>query len=255
MRGNRDSPRKLPRIWPGGFTSVKPAGPPHRMIWTVPRIWPGEPCFLLAGGASLRGFDAEQLRGKGRVITINDSWRLAPWADIFYFCDGSWWAEQSKLNRVAINQPLCFYDLLGDDRWVTCSLSKALRFDQHPTVRHLQITGEDGLETNPSGLRHGSSAGYQAINLAYHFGVKRIVLLGYDMKPDAQGRTHWHDEPRPKHMAQIMGSAMLPWFKTLVEPLRMAGVEVVNCSEQSALKCWPIRALDSIIVEKTADFQ
>ena len=54
--------------------------------WSIPPEWTGETAFLLGGGPSLKGFNAECLRGR-RVIAINNSWELAPWADVLYFCD------------------------------------------------------------------------------------------------------------------------------------------------------------------------
>jgi hypothetical protein len=30
-------------------------------------------------------------KGRAKVIAINNSWRLAPWADALYGCDYTWW--------------------------------------------------------------------------------------------------------------------------------------------------------------------
>ena len=68
--------------------------------------------------------------------------------------------------------------------------------DDYPAIRMIENTGSDGLEPRPTGVRTGGSDGYQAINLAFHFGVKRIVLLGYDMKFGADGQVHWRLEER-----------------------------------------------------------
>jgi hypothetical protein len=42
-------------------------------------------------------------------------------------------------------------------------------------------------------IHYGGNSGFQAINLAVLMGARRIVLTGYDMKPGADGRKHWHD--------------------------------------------------------------
>ncbi len=202
-------------------------------MWSVPPEWTGETAFLIGGGPSLRGFDASILRGR-RVIAINNSWELAPWADVLYFCDYKWWEwHGDKVTE-------------GFEGRYIVTPSQILK---DPRGRLVTLTGGTGLETDPGGLRHGSNGGYQAINLAYHFGAKRIVLLGYDMTADK--RTHFHDgHPTTKMDAyrRTLEFSMLPKFPTIVEPLKKAGVEVINATPGSALKCWPYRPLEEILV-------
>jgi hypothetical protein len=216
------------------------------MLWSVPKSWPDETCFILAGGPSLRGFDADVLRGHGRVITINDSWRLAPWASVFYFCDEHWWQYQMAKNLRSIStvpaSPVCFHEMIYRGFWVTSSPA----FQGHPQVHYLRLTGQLGLETAPLGLRHGSNSTYQAMNLAVHYDVRRIVLLGVDMRA-INGRTHWHDEIRPDGFESVIRDSMLPCFDSLVEPLAKIGVEVINATPESGLKCWPFQSLESLL--------
>ena len=63
------------------------------MTWTAPRLWPGETLACLGVGPSLTAAQVAALRGKTRSIAINDAWRLAPWADVLYACDGRWWRK------------------------------------------------------------------------------------------------------------------------------------------------------------------
>jgi len=223
------------------------------MNWQVPKTWEGETAFIIAGGPSLRTmvidkqgakkpelFDASILRKRGRVITINDAWALAPWADVNYFYDSSWWRMQIDKNPGAWDRKTgmvyrTFHDQIYKGFWVSGSQD----FATHPQVHALRLTGQTGLETKSDGLKHGSNSGYQCINLAYLFGAKRIVLLGYDMQPATNGRTHWHSEPRQSNFAQVLKLSMLPHFETLVQPLKEAGVEVLNANPNSALQCWP----------------
>lgn len=198
--------------------------------WTVPREWPGETVFILGGGPSLRGFDTEILRGR-RVITINNSYLLAPWANVLYYCDRSWWrAHQADALRV----------FKGKYR-------VSLGTSEDGTLR-LRSTGANGLERDPAALKHGSNSGYQAIGLAYHFGATRIVLLGYDMHVDGQ-QTHWH-AGHPNWTPEAQQKALknfLPRFAHLVEPLKASGVDVINATPGSALKCWPYRSIKEIL--------
>ncbi len=204
-------------------------------MWMATPDWYGETAFILGCGPSLRREDVEKLRFR-RVIAINDSYLLAPWADILYFCDARWW----RSNRFQIN------DLFRGHQIVT--MDNAI-----PGVRTLRCTGESGLEVDPAALRHGCNSGYQAINLAYHLGVSKIALLGYDMRVHANGKTHWQHRPGPSQegFQAVLQRDMLPKFDTLVEPLLHAGVHVVNCTPDSALKLWPFVPLTKVLKEES----
>lgn len=215
------------------------------MIWSVPKSWLSETAVIVAGGPSLRDMDLTPLeraciRAQCRVITINDSWRLCPWADVNYFCDKRWYDSQERNNPRSLDGRFCFAEQLVRGFWI-CGDVKG-DFVRHPIVHSLRFTGQRGLEADPSGLRHGNNSGYACINLAAHYGCKRIVLLGYDMRvlPNA---THWHREPRPGDFARVVTDCMLPHFGTLVEPLKGLGIEVVNSTPGSALTCWPYQLL------------
>lgn len=94
-----------------------------------------------------------------------------------------------------------------------------------------------GLCTEPHTINHGLNSGYQAINLAYHTGAKRIILLGYDMQHTG-GKSHWHGD-HPKSLSNAQG--IHNWrhrFIALAGDLKRMGVQVYNCSTDTALKCF-----------------
>ncbi len=192
--------------------------------------------------------DLSPLRGL-RVITINDSWIYYPKADVFYFCDPRWWTEQYGANCRSVDGTVTFRELLASGFWVrgTCD-----EVSCDPRLHELAFTGQVGLERKPDGLRHGSNSGYQAIGLARHFGAKRIVLLGYDMRV-VNGRTHGHNGSRNPAavFAQTLKHSMLPFFPLLVKPLREEGIEVVNATPGSALRCWPLTSLEEAVRGET----
>lgn len=197
------------------------------MSWMVAPEWAGETAYLLAGGPSMRNVPVHRLRNRC-VIAINDSFELAPWADYLYFCDKRWWDTRRYKVR---NQ-------FAGRKLVT--MTNAIE-----GVFTLACTGLEGLETDPCAIRHGNNSGYQAINLAYHLGAKRIVLLGYDMCLGRNGETHWNYGMRPEGARDngydnVLRYTMLPHFKTLAAPLEAAGVKVFNACPGSALQVWPI---------------
>lgn len=103
-----------------------------------------------------------------------------------------------------------------------------------------------GLNTTRGEINHGMNSGYQAINLAYHFGVSRILLIGYDMQRTG-GQAHWHGD-HPKGLTNAEG--LNKWaarFPKLAEDLAKEGVEVINCSRETALRCFSRARLEDVI--------
>jgi hypothetical protein len=188
----------------------------------VPRLWPDETVVVIASGPSLTQTDVDACRGH-RVIAVKDAVRLAPWADALYFAGvgvGSWWKTYAELIR----------GFAG------------LKFTLEPKAEALapvlRNTGMLGIETDPTGLRHGRNSGYQSIGLAVHFGARRIVLLGFDMQRDATRRSHFFGE----HAYDTVPSQYEMFtrcFESMIAPLAALGVEVLNATRQTALRCFP----------------
>lgn len=201
----------------------------------VEREWAGETAVIVAGGPSLTREDVDFVRGRARVIAINNAYQLAPWADVFYACDARWWREHYKAvaklpgRKFSLNVP---GTRKPDD--VIC----------------LRKTGRHGLETECSGLRHGHNSGYQCIGLARHLGVARIVLLGYDMRLGTGGRAHWHGA----HPWPLVPSfnTWIGMYRTLVAPLQAEGIEVLNCTRTTNLDAFPLADLRDVLASREA---
>lgn len=189
---------------------------------------------LIGGGPSLILEDVEAVRARTRVLAINDAYRLAPWADVLYAADEKWWSWHQGVP--SFSGPKYAIESSRPVTW--------------PDVRVLRNTGPLGLETDPSGLRAGHNSGYQAINLAVHFGALRILLLGYDLAPAADGRTHWFGDHPDRRVSPY--PEMRAAFDTLVEPLAALGIEVVNCSRRTALHAFPCAPLEQMLEERAA---
>lgn len=98
-------------------------------------------------------------------------------------------------------------------------------------------------------FRHGLNSGYGAISLAAHLGAERIIMLGYDCQHTG-GMAHWHgDHPSSLGNAGSVGE----WpaqFKRLSQRLRK--IEVINCSRETALHCFPRMDLESALCKSSA---
>lgn len=195
------------------------------MGWTVPRVWVGDTVVCLASGPSLTPADVDFVRGKARVIAVNNNYQLAPWADVLYAHDRRWWQWHHGAPT--------FHGLkIGIQR-----------VPRYADLHYLKLGPPTGLSRDPGIVHHGRNSGYQAINVAVHFGVARIVLLGYDMHR-TWDRAHWHrDHPIP---TPDLYRGFRRNYETLVEPLRAAGVEVINATRDTALTCFPRAPLETL---------
>lgn len=204
----------------------------------IASAWEGQTVVCLASGPSLCAEDVEAVKGRARVIAVNDAGRLAPWADVLYSSDPQWWKRYYKATPFVFDGP----------KYAIEKRPKSHRQDYPwPDLEVLRNTGTDGLELDPSGLKTYQNSGGAAINLSVHFGAKRIVLLGYDMALGTNGRKHFCDGPGP--------SSPYGEFRkrigTMVGPLRQVGVTVINASRRTALGCFPRATLAEALAAET----
>lgn len=178
--------------------------------------WSAWPVVIVASGSSAAAADLDQLRGRARVIVVNNSWRLATWADLLYACDGKWWIENQGCQAF---------------KGIKVSQDKAVDFAD---VRLVAVANHlHQIVLAPRGLLgSGRNSGFQALNLAVQTGTRRIALVGYDMTGE-----HWHG----RHAAPLgnpsdnLKESWREIFDRVAPDLAAAGVAVVNCSPVSAI--------------------
>lgn len=190
---------------------------------SVPKLWPvNSVCVCLGGGPSLTAEDAEYCRGKSYTVAVNDSHKLAAWADVLYACDAKYWDHYE-----------------GVPSFTGLKFTLEARAERWPGVQALKRAGPHGLELDPAeGIAVGTNSGFQALGIAVQLGATHIILLGYDMMVGPHGRTHWFGKhPRPLE-CRADYNLFIASFATAVVPLREAGIRVTNCSRQTALDCF-----------------
>lgn len=217
-------------------------------LWGRPRKKAGTPACKRAGptfvciasGPSLTQADVDRVKGKAKVVAVNDNYRLAPWADFLYACDAKWWEH---------HEPLKF----AGEKWTQCPVDE--KDGMGKTQRALAT--KYGLKLIPGAHRqglgdphvnYGSNSGYQAINLAYLLGAGVIILLGYDMQRTA-GKQHWFGDhpPGPMQVASDYG-ACIGLFPRLGDELSDHGVAVINCTRETALTCFRRAPLNEVFI-------
>jgi hypothetical protein len=85
----------------------------------------------------------------------------------------------------------------------------------------------------------GYDTGTSAINLAYHFGARTIVMLGYDMTGGHFCKGHPLPYPPQDHFRRHM----VP-LAALNADARRKGVRIVNCSPTSAVTAFERQPLE-----------
>lgn len=204
-------------------------------IETIERRWPGATVVVAAPGPSLTAAVAEQCRGY-RTIAVQDAYKLLPWADVLFGCDASWW-------RVHKGCP-CFAGEKWSSHGSPSHNDKRTVADEYG-VHLVQGVGRDGFSTDPARVHYGSNSGFQAVNLAILFGARRIVLVGFDMRLVGGKRHFFGDHPRPLKNRNDY-RAFVRAFEKAARTVP-AGVEILNATPGSAMKCFPMVDLITVV--------
>lgn len=162
---------------------------------------------ILATGPSMSQAVADSVRGRCKVVAVSDAYRLTPWADVLVSTDRKWW-------------------------------------DFHkPEFAGRKFAGVEVRGVERFRWAHsGENSTLLAMRVAVELGAKRIILLGLDLcRPGDHFFGRHHEErwnTKPDRMAEFHGQ-----FASYSPP----GVEIFNCTEGSALKCYPMARLDEVL--------
>ncbi|MBX3603209.1 MAG: hypothetical protein KF863_21520 [Rubrivivax sp.] len=177
--------------------------------------------------SQLAPVEAAHARGECRVITVNDAAAFAPWADAHYVGDYLW-----------LKHRLHGYRPNARGTWWTGSDAGAVRWQ----LQYVRASGRPGLGSDRVHLNGNSGA--QAINLAAIFGARRVLLLGFDMKPGADGRLHvFGSHPAPL-VQECLFEEWLHKFAPIARDAEAMGLEIINCTPGSALTLFPASSIE-----------
>lgn len=176
--------------------------------------WARHTVAVIASGPSLTAEDCSAVeRAWIPTIAVNHSWRLARFCDVIYAGDACWWEHYGG----EITIPA--------ERWThNPNVAKAL-----------------GINANGKG-QSVLNSGYRAIELAISFGAARVLLLGFDCS--VRAGTHWHGKhDKTKNPDARRCAEWLAHFGRLDRQ----GAEVINCSRETALTCFPRMSLEEAL--------
>ena len=229
------------------------------MLWRVPRIWQDGDCWIIGGGFSLPiqfGVPVDLINnvclGKAsitcyssylkelynkHVIGVNNAYFLGDWIDFLFFGDSSWHLKHRKSllswNGIKVSCAPKFGNMTAKKR-------EGIKFLAKDKSKSQGITEKSGH------VSWNGNSGAAAINLAVHLGVKRILLLGFDMNMDKY--SHWfgsHSEVKSvrskTEFNKIYQSKLrifqrhLKGFPVIAKDAKRLGVEIININPDSAI--------------------
>lgn len=157
---------------------------------------------------------------------------------MLYACDAKWW-DGHKEGR----------EFTGLRFSINRDAERKHGVTRIPCVYTRRSDGEGlGFCLEPPTIYTGENSGYQATNLMIHFGAAKILLLGFDASSH-NGLSHWHGDhpvgfnnPTP-YLYQSWQDcwATVPWNGG------DWGGEIINCSRQTALECFPRARLEDCL--------
>jgi hypothetical protein len=229
--------------------------------WFVPRMWADGEAWILGGGTSLprqlgvpeatiqavmnkelsfiEAYDPymEPLKDR-RVIGTNIAFLFGSWVNVLYFPDKAFYRENKKRMHD-------FKNLKITDTGNLPVQEKHLQIN----IKRLRRCNQFGLSKEQNVLRWNCNAGAGAINLAYLFGVKRVCLLGFDMKADTTEKTHWHSGERNYHVVTPDSTfkRFMKRFPMIAQDAKKLGMEILNVNPDSAIEDFPKVKLSEVL--------
>lgn len=129
-------------------------------------------------------------------------------------------------------------------------------------INYIEERNALGLSIDKTYVHHHHGSGPIAVNLAYHYGCKKILLVGWDMrypkgynghtKTIGQGKRHFFGEYPPvmQHWTKNIGpNGEIVGLIKEMETIKPAdyGIEIINCTPGSALTCFPMADLKDVL--------
>lgn len=166
-------------------------------------------------------------------MAVNDAYKLLPFADALYACDGRWWDLHKGCP-----------DFVGE-KWSSHDETFNKKIERARRYGLKLIRGERGdrFSFDRSYIRYAGNSGFQAVNLVMHFGARLIILVGFDMRL-VDGKQHFFGS-HPGSMLPIREDIVMNWRRRFSEAAKHLphGIEIINATPGSALDCFPQMSL------------
>lgn len=200
-------------------------------IHTFEQDWYRDTAVVVGNGPSMLSFPVETLaRPRVRTLVANGGYCVVPHADVLMCTDKRWLASHPDLSgylgpMVVVTRP-----------------EAVLKRDPRMVFVHRKFIGD--ATSDPFARRDTLAEGWNStstnISLAIIRGARRIVLLGVDLAPAPDGRRRTYDDSRDNaKVAALRYGRQVKHLTLQSEWVKRKGVQVLNCSPLSELRCYP----------------
>lgn len=197
--------------------------------------WEGQTVVIAASGPSLTENDVLYVRDKAKFIAVNDVYHIAPFADVLYASDARWWQHHN------------FVPNFKGQRWTHNHNGSAWsKLASENGLQMLHGCNGYGLSKDRRIIHFGGNSGFQAINFAVHCGVKKIILLGFDCMRSV-GKSHFFGNHPISLERDSPYTLFAQYFKIAATELADIGVDVINCTRTTSLRCFEQKQLRQAI--------
>lgn len=176
------------------------------------------------------------------TCTINNVYQRVPWTNVHISCDEPWWQHYGAdvIEKIPNADKWTYYPHIAEKFGINC----------------IKEAWGPGLYTADREHIHiGHSSGFMVLNLAYHYGCREFILLGYDMtypkdynakKRDPGGLRHYFGE-YPKHLQHwpsikvgLSGAGHLDGLIEMYNSIdeKELNIKIWNCTPGSVLECF-----------------
>lgn len=234
--------------------------------WKIPRMWEGGECWIIGGGPSMPhqfGVPEDVISAvlhkeqplsayspylspihNKHVIGINVAFLLGSWIDITFFGDaGFYFANKQEMDSLTKLKVSCNPNLPKKDPADLDDIKYVPVDNRH----------QRGITTRERCVSWNLNSGAAAIGLAYHLGVKRVYLLGYDMELSEAGLQHWHSHYIKKKVLELKPLQKtpfrrhLPCFKQVANDAHRLGLEIINVNPVSKIEVFKRVKLSDVL--------
>lgn len=232
--------------------------------WDVPKLWKGGECWIIGGGPSIphefgvpqRVIDQVQ-SGEApistfssyfkpihdrHVIGVNAAFLLGSWVDFVFFGDSGFYLRNREEMDV-------FPNLIA-----TCDPKHRNKYGGGVKYMPKDRSHPWGITTKRGHVSWNLNSGLASFSLAYHLGVKRIYLLGFDMRLSADYKQHWHRHYKRDTMdLSTFSKKRMPFerhkkgFPQVAKDARKLKIEIINVSPHSTVEQFPRVRLKDVL--------
>lgn len=192
--------------------------------------------IIIGTGPSLTDEVVLKCKNSGlKLFGVNNVWKVLD-VDVFHACNPEYYQAYWEEGLKYITADKWTWDKLTADRY---------------GINYVEGVWADGLSTTPGKIHYHHGSGPQLINIALHYGVDEMILVGWDMRYPIGGKRHFFGEypENLQHWPKTGPNGEMTGLIKEMETIKPEdyGIKIVNCTPDSAMRCFPMADLDDCL--------